>query len=195
MTQFEYLAVLFSVVVGLAVAQTLRGLLHLVRHRATITLHWPTLLWTAGLIQWTIYFWWFTFSLTRIDEWRLSELLFVLLYASALYFLLGLLHPDDAGSTFDMPVHFNANRGWFFGVFLGLGLMDVADTWLKTTGEVGAGAPPGGMLGYAGYMGVWLLGSLVVLKFKSERLLTAFALAYLIITIGVTVAADGLGSI
>ena len=132
MTTFEYLAVLFSVVVGLAVAQTLRGVLRIVQHRRTMHIYWPTLVWTAAVLQWTIFFWWFSaFGLAQLEVWRLTTLLFVLAYASTLFFLLGLLHPDDAGASFDMQAHFEDNRAWFFGVFLGLGVLDVADTLFK----------------------------------------------------------------
>lgn len=99
MTTFEYLAVLFSVVVGLALAQTLRGLLRIVHHRKTIVISWPTLIWTAAIVQWTVFFWWFSgLDLVRLEQWRFPTLVFVLAYGAALYFLLGLLHPDEVGS-------------------------------------------------------------------------------------------------
>lgn len=120
MTTFEYLGVLFSVVVGLAVTRTLRGLLRVVHHRKTIVVSWPALVWTAAILQWTLFFWWFSgLDLARLEAWRFTTLLFVLAYGSALFFLLGLLHPDDAGPDFDMRAHFEGVRPWFFGVFLG----------------------------------------------------------------------------
>ncbi len=131
MTTIEYLAVLFSVVVGLGVTQTLRGLLRLVRHRQT-RVYWPALIWTAAVLQWTIFFWWFQgFGLVGLDEWHMTTLFFVLAYGSTLFFLLGLLYPDDMGADFDMRAHFEETRPWFFGVFLVLGMLDVADTWFK----------------------------------------------------------------
>ncbi len=51
MSTFEYLAVLFSVVVGLAVAHTLEGLLRVVRNWRTTRIYWPALIWTAAIMQ------------------------------------------------------------------------------------------------------------------------------------------------
>jgi hypothetical protein len=183
MTTFEYLAVLFSVVVGLGVTQALKGLLRIVQYRRTMRVYWPTLIWTAAVLQWTIFFWWFSgYSLVRLDEWRMTTLLFVLVYSSALFFLLGLLQPDDMAPDFDMRAHFEDTKGWFFGVFLGVGLLDVADTWLKQLS--GTGASEGGFLVlYSSFLGVWILSAAVALRVRSDRVLGGLGVVYLIATL------------
>ncbi len=179
MTTFEYLAVLFSVVVGLAVTQTLRGLLRIIRHRRSIKLYWPAFIWTAGVLQWTIFFWWFSaFGLAQLDEWHLTTLLFVLTYSSALYFLLGLLHPDDVGEGFDMQAHFNEHKTWFFAVFLCLGLLDVGDTLFKQANEISTLAGRS-LVEYMIFSGVWIVGAAISLRARKPGVLTAVGLTFL----------------
>ncbi len=176
MTTFEYLSVLFSLVVGLAVAQTLQGLLRVVRHRRTATVHLPVLIWTAAVLQWTVFFWWFTgYGLVGLDEWHLTTLLFVLLYGCTLFFLLGLLYPDDIGANFDMGAHFEDIRPWFFGLFTALGLLDLADTTLKQL--LGTSAWEGrSLVEYSVFMGIWIVGSGVSSRIRSGRLVGAIGL-------------------
>lgn len=180
MTTFEYLAVLFSVVVGLGITQALKGLLRIVQCRRTMRVHWPTLIWTAGVLQWTVFFWWFTgYSLVRLEEWRMTTLLFVLVYSSALFFLLGLLYPDDMEPDFDMRAHFEESRGWFFGVLLGVGLLDVGDTWFKQL--TGTGAAEGSVLvAYSTFLAVWILSSLTALRVRNDRVLGGMGVLYLL---------------
>lgn len=183
MTTFEYLAVLFSVVVGLGVAQTLQGLLRILRHRGTTRISIPALVWTAAILQWTVFFWWFEgYNLVRLDEWRMTTLLFVLVYAATLFFLLGLLYPDDIGAGFDMRTHFEENRSWFFGVFLGLGLLDAADTVFKQI--IGIGAAEGIVLiEYSIFLGIWIVGAAACLRIRNGRLLGAIGLLYFVATL------------
>lgn len=193
MTTFEYLAVLFSVVVGLAVAQTLRGVLRIVQHRRTMHVYWPTIIWTAAVLQWAIFFWWFSgATLAQLQEWHLTTLLFLLAYASALYFLLGLLHPDDAGPGFDMRAHFEANRVWFFGIFLGLGLLDVGDTWFKLS--AGLSELEGRRLvEYLVFLVAWVLGALACIRVKSSRFVGAVGAFYFLVTFYIAIQVNALG--
>ena len=187
MTTFEYLAVLFSVVVGLAVTQTLRGLLRIVQHRGTMRIYWPLLIWTAAILQWAVFFWWFSaFGLAQLEEWHLPILLFVLAYSSALYFLLGLLHPDDAGANFDMRAHFEENQVWFFGVFLGLGVLDVVDLWFKQVTGVSTLSGQS-LVEYSIFLGIWILGAAVLLRRRDGRLLGVSGLLYFVFALYITI--------
>ena len=183
MSTFEYLAVLFSVVVGLGVTQTLRGLLRIVQHRRTARVYWPALIWTAAILQWTLFFWWFSgYNLVRLEEWRMTTLMFVMAYGSALFFLLGLLYPEDMGADFDMQAHFEESRGWFFGVFLGLGILDVADTWFKQVN--GTGAAEGSVLvAYSTFLAIWTASAAAALRVRDARIIGGMGLLYLVATL------------
>ena len=168
-TTFEYFAVLFSMVVGLAVAKTLEGVLRIVQYRRTVKVSWPALLWTLAVLQWTIFFWWFTgYSLAGVEEWHFTTLLFVLLYSSALFLLLGLLYPHDIGPDTDLTAHFDENRQWFFSIFLGLGLLELTDMLIKRA--LGTSAVAGrGLTEYAAFMVMWIVGSAACLRPLARR--------------------------
>ena len=183
MSTFEYLAVLFSVVVGLAVAQTLQGLLRMVRHWRTTRFYWPALVWTAAVMQWTIFFWWFSGSgLGGLTQWQLPGLLFVLAYGSALFFLLGLLYPDDMGSTFDMREHFREVRPWFFGIFLGLGFLELTDTYLKLIQGTSVLGDQGAAV-YLTFMAVWIGGAVVCLRTRDDRIVSALGVLFIAVSL------------
>ena len=132
MSTFEYLAALVSVVVGLGIAQALRGLGRLVHARDSVRVYWPHLIWLANIVLWMIVFWWFSFGLVDLPEWRLLDLLWVLLYAAGIYFLVALLLPDTIPDDFDPGAHFHKTRPWFFGALFCVGLMEIGDWWVKT---------------------------------------------------------------
>lgn len=194
MTTFEYLAVLFSVVVGLAVTQTLRGLLRIVHHRRTVRIYWPTLIWTAALLQWTVFFWWFTgLDFSTLGEWRFSTLGFVLAYGAALYFLLGLLHPEGVGEDFDMKRHFERQRSWFFGVFVGVGLLDLGDTSIKAAAGT-LTMPEELVMVYAIFMAIWMLGGILCLVLRDGRVAGTAGIVYFLFTIYVIALSPGMGA-
>lgn len=182
MSTFEYLAVLFSVVVGLAVTHTLAAILRIVRYRKSIRIYWPTFLWTAVVLQWTVLFWWFSgLDLVQLQQWRFTTLLFVLTYGSALFFLLGLLHPEDIGSGFDMRSHFEENQSWFFGMFLALGLLDAVDTSYKLANDFSTlGGPL--LVEYVVFMSIWIVGAAAALRVRRDWYLVTFAVIHLLLT-------------
>ena len=178
MSIFEYLIALVSVVVGLAVAHALGGLLRIVHNRETIRVDWLPLVWTGTLLLWIIFFWWFTFAGAEAPQWRMRDLLFVLGYAAAIYFVLGLLYPHDIGPGFDMRAHFETSRRWFYGSLLGLGGFDSADTVLRIVTDVVVPEPF-----YYVVLGTLLVGSVVGWRAQSRRFHTAFAITFSILVV------------
>ena len=182
MTTFEYLAVLFSVVVGLALAQTLQGLLRLVQYRESVSVSWPALIWTAAVLQWAVFFWWFSgLNLAQAEEWHFSGLLFVLAYGAVLFFLLGLLYPNELGQGFDMRAHFDHNRPWFFGAFLGLGLLDVVDTWFKLANGLSS-LSGRRLVEYIAFLAIWLVSGATAIRVKHAGFVGLAGLLFIVMT-------------
>ncbi len=131
MSGFEYLIALVSVVAGLGLTRALSGLAKIVHMRKKIRLSGVHIAWTGSLLLWLVSYWWFTFLLASIDSWTVLLFLFVLVYGAVIYFLIALLYPDKLDSQTDLFEYFVDNRRWFFGTFVGLGVLDIADTWIK----------------------------------------------------------------
>ena len=189
MTAFEYLAAFISIVTGLGVAQTLSGVARLVNGRDTMRLDVTHLCWTAGLLVWLVNFWWWSFSLTQVQVWRIGALFFVILYPAIIYFLLALLHPRDIAADFDAQAHLESNRGWFFGGLFVLGVVELLDAWTKESSGL---LEPAGLIGpthwYPFFMVFWLVASLVAMRSAHRHFNTVFVIAFLIGAIALALA-------
>ena len=152
MDKFEYLATLVSVVAGLALTRALSGLAYIIHKRQVVKLSGVHFAWTGSVLLWLVSYWWFTFYLSSIEQWTIPLFLFVLIYGAFIYFLIALLYPGKYGAEKDLFYYFIENRQWFFGTFVALGCLDVADTVIKAT--YGIPTPP--LIIYSALMVSWL---------------------------------------
>ena len=177
MDSFEYLIALVSVIAGLGIARALSGTARLLHARHEISFSWIPLIWTASSLLWLIAFWWFTFLLSSIEEWTTALHIFVLVYAGSIFFLLALLHPETVPEGHDMLEHFLDNRKLFFGAFMAVGLIDLADTWIKFE-FLSIATPP--MVPYTLHMGPWIIFSAVAMFVRNRRFHAVFAVGLFI---------------
>lgn len=140
LSAFEYLVTLVSIIAGLALTRALAGLAQMVQRRDRARLSGVHLAWTVSLLLWLIAFWWFTYLLGSVEQWTPSLLMFVLLYGAVIFFLVALLYPETLESEMDLLDFFLRNRHSFFGAFVLLGFLDIADTVIKH--RLGLGHPP-----------------------------------------------------
>lgn len=157
MSGFEYLIALTSVIAGLSLTRALSGLARLIHARSMVRFSDVHLVWTASVLLWLISYWWFTFSFVTIEQWSIPLFLFLLVYGAFIFFLIALLYPDHLGSGLDLFEHFLATRRWFFGTFIGLGIVDLMDVWIKLDYDI----PPPETVPYSIFMGGWLLVGLL----------------------------------
>ena len=66
---FNYLSVLLSIILGLAITQVLQGLRGLILTRAKIKLYSPTLIWAGLALLFAIQGWWASFGMRRHANW------------------------------------------------------------------------------------------------------------------------------
>ena len=136
MSEFEYVMVLVSIVIALAIAHVLTAVaeaIHRFRgHGEPIKLDAVSLLWVGFVLIWLVSFWWWEFKFQEIAvEWSYGLYLFVISYAIVLFMLAEILVPHRMRGVSDSYVHFMEGRKWFFGTLLLTQAMDVADTFLK----------------------------------------------------------------
>jgi len=177
MNSFEYLATFVSVVAGLALTRALSGLAKTVHLRKKIRLSGVHLAWTGSVLLWLISYWWFTFLLTSIEQWTVALFLFVLIYGAVIYFLIALLYPDKFESGADLFEYFVDNRRWFFGTFVGLGVLDIADSWIKWLYNL----PPPPMIRYSVLMISWLALGIVGAITANRMYHKVFAYVWLVV--------------
>lgn len=118
METLDYLSVLLSIVLGLAIAQVLQGFRGIILSRATVALHFPTLIWAGLALLMAIQGWWASFGLHLYTNGDFMAFLVIILHAISVYIVAALVLPDIAGEAVDLRDHYFAHKGWIFGAFL-----------------------------------------------------------------------------
>ncbi|MGH8189965.1 MAG: hypothetical protein ACREP2_00780 [Rhodanobacteraceae bacterium] len=118
MDAFSYLSVLISIVLGLAITQTLQGFRGLILARSRLRAYWPSVVWGALLLLFDVQAWWAMYDLRDYHyqhTWSFLGFAVVLSETVPLYLLAGLVFPDIAiEGRVDLRTHYFGNHRWFF---------------------------------------------------------------------------------
>ena len=131
MSEFEYVVVLISIVLGLGITRLLTGVGELVEARGHAKPYWVHSLWVLNVFIYTMLIWWATFRWSTVERWNFFVFLFVLLAPIVLYLLGVLLFPEEITPGTDMRKHFESVAPSFFTLLAALPLIDIVDTLLK----------------------------------------------------------------
>ena len=132
MSQFEYVAVLVSIIVGLALTQILRGVGRMVTAKDSPRPYWVHLVWTFYFFLLIVLFWWWEFQLDKVD-WSLWVYLVVIIYATLLFFVSLVIQPSKMDHITSYKDYYFSNRRWIFGLLIAIWLWDFVDTLSKGT--------------------------------------------------------------
>ena len=113
MSQFEYIMVMVSLILALAVAQALRGLSEVVISEKRF---WPHTVWIAYFVALIIQVWWAYWDYSSVEEWRFTTYLFVLLNPIILFACVHLLVPAYRSKDTDWREHLSSVRLWVYGL-------------------------------------------------------------------------------
>ncbi len=144
MTAFEYLSVLLSIILGLAITHVLEGYRGLLLARKRVRRYWPSLIWSALILLFTCQAWWASFGLDDRREWRFDVFLVIVGQMALIYMAAALVLPDARGDEpVDLRAHYETQRRPFFAVLL----LTVIASLLKDLMLDGA-LPEGANLGF-----------------------------------------------
>ena len=130
---FEYLSVLVSIIVGLALAHLLSSAARLLQLRRRLHLHATTLCWMAFLFLANIQIWWAGFERRDSTEWNFFTFLLYLLMPITGFLLSYLIVPDlDDADGIDLRRNFDDNRPWFFALLVALPAISLAEETLNS---------------------------------------------------------------
>ena len=116
MKPFDYISVLLSIVLSLALAHVLASTAHVIQHGIK---RWSGLLtfWIAMIVYMMVDYWLSVWHLHEQAAWPLWFILFLLVQASLIYVSARLARPEGtAGEPIDMVAHFDATRRRLFEV-------------------------------------------------------------------------------
>jgi hypothetical protein len=123
MSEFEFLAVLISIVFGLALTQLLSGAVRLFYEESIDDVH---LAWALAVATALIINWWGFFSWRDADQWRFELYAFLMIWATFHYVAAATLFPKD----FARQIRPEKERTIFLIVFLVVIAVDVAEAGL-----------------------------------------------------------------
>jgi hypothetical protein len=116
---FNYLSVLLSIILGLAITQVLLGFRGLILTRLKVKLYLPTVIWAGVTLLIAIQAWWASFGLRMRASWTFLGFIVIVLQAISVYMAAAVVLPDISGdSIVDLRDHYFAHRRWFFGFML-----------------------------------------------------------------------------
>lgn len=128
MSTFDFLSVLFSVVIGLALTEVLQGFRELLLARKRVTIYWPALLWGGLMIVVIAQAWWGMFAMRGLAEWNFVMYSAVIAQITLMYLAAGIVMPRLAEQgPVDMRTIYYANARSFFTLLAAT----VAATFLK----------------------------------------------------------------
>lgn len=128
---FNYVMVLASVIVGLAVTHLLQGVARMIQHPDRSKLYWVHLLWIALMFLNALLLWWWEFDLSAAKHWTFELFLFVIGFSVVLYLICAVLVPSDLGHYGSYRAYYFSRRRWLLGLVLIFSLMDVVDSAVK----------------------------------------------------------------
>jgi len=113
MNPFDYLTILVSIVLGLAMTNVLTRLAIVVSARERVDFYWPPIAWAMWIFFISIQHWWAAWSTHHVREWTFLTFCTGLLDPIILFFLSALVLPDrDEGGVIDLGV-------WYIQAFKG----------------------------------------------------------------------------
>lgn len=159
---FNYVMVLASVIVGLAVAHLLQGVARMVQTQGRAKIYWVHLLWIFLMFHNALFWWWWEFGLSQMRSWTFELYLFVLYFAVLLYVICAILVPSSLGGYADYRAYYYSRRRWLFGLLLLFSLLDFVDSAVKGWAHLMA-------LGWPYFVSVAVRSALMIVAFKSRN--------------------------
>jgi hypothetical protein len=131
MNEFEFVAVLISIVIGLGIAHLLSGAAQAIHERKRARLDSVHAVWTVSVFLVMVLNWWVLFTWRTHEVWTFDVFLLLILWAVALYLLVVFLYPPgkDIGETWGGV--YESNRRWFLSTYAAMSLLDIAITAVR----------------------------------------------------------------
>lgn len=130
MTQFEFIAIVISVILGLSIAKLVSGIGDSIRAIKSGSFYWIHGVWIINILILVAGFWWGMFGWSLKEDWNFFNFLLILLFTINLYLLSDFLIPKTYTSEVSVKIFFFDNRKMFFGILIFTLLIDIVETTL-----------------------------------------------------------------
>lgn len=128
---FPHVRVVMGMIIGLGMTRLLMTVAGMIQHPKRANLSSIHLLWIVSILVELVLFWWWEFSLFKLQHWTFGVTLFLTLYAVTLFLLAAILAPDNIDEYASYEDFFLQRRRWFFALFAATFVFDTIDTLIK----------------------------------------------------------------
>jgi hypothetical protein len=132
-SEFEYISVLLSIVIGLGITQLLSGVARLVRDGRALAPAWWVVVLVATLLLANLQVWWVCFQWRHVQDWTFSSYVAFMFLPVLLYLLAYLILPADLhldGS--ELTREFIEKRKPFYTMVALIPLASFLQQWMLT---------------------------------------------------------------
>jgi hypothetical protein len=130
---FDYLTVLLSIVIGLAITNVLTRLALLIQARERVKFYWPPVAWALWIFFIAVQHWWAQWSARHSENRTLFAFWLQLLVPVLLFLLTALALPDrEENGKIDLEDWYFRNRQWFFGLLFFVPLISILEEVVRT---------------------------------------------------------------
>lgn len=127
MTAFDYLTVLISIVLGLAMANVLGRLAAVISARERVDFYWPPVAWGIWLFFISVQHWWAEWGVRHTRVWSFGTFWLEVLVPVNLFLLSALVLPArEENGQLDLGEWYFHNRAWFFAIMFFLPALSIA---------------------------------------------------------------------
>jgi hypothetical protein len=133
MDPFEYLVVLTSIVLGLAITRVIGGIGNIIQTRRRKQTYWVHIVWMVNLFLTITIVWWVAYRWRTQQHWTFFLFLWLLLTPTLLYLISALIFPDsdEAQMVTDWRRYYYENHRDIFVLYSLVFPIDLTDTLLK----------------------------------------------------------------
>jgi hypothetical protein len=176
MSDFEYLSVLVSIILGLGITNILGGFGAMVRNRHRTRLYMPVLVTMFTMFLIHVQTWWSMFGLRDLPHWTIVEFFTVLAQPTVLYLASAMLVPDfSAEGEIDLRAQYRRERLWFFGSML----MLIVISLLRPVILSGRLTQTSDLIGHGFFLAAIIIG-LVTDNDRVHKIVAPFILAFFV---------------
>lgn len=125
MSEFEYLTVLFSIIIGLGLTHLLSGLGKAFYTRKTNHMDIVHVAWTTTTFLVMVLNWWVILLWEAFDNWNFLTFLLMTVWITTFYAMAQALYPARLPEKISYRVLFEENRTWFLSTFATMCLLDI----------------------------------------------------------------------
>lgn len=134
MSDFEFLSVLISIVIGFGLTHLLGGLGRAYHFRRVNKMDAVHVAWTITVFFVLVLNWWVFLLWRDYDAWTFSSFFVVIIWTASLYALALVLYPPRLPEDVDYRAMFEVNRTWFLTTFTIMCLLDLVVTFIREQG-------------------------------------------------------------